>query len=144
MMIDPEKTTYLYKVNLHYLQQFFKATESQSKYHVYRSKDFYGAVLRSRESLMSLDGEEVVVSMRLKGRGGEGGSVNGIKIDLMKKTDPRVDKYGIDVDDLSRIDIEVHPNEAGNILLVDQLSEASAFFYKRQEGSSLIIFVRRT
>lgn len=142
-MIQNESPTFLYTVNTNELGKHFKELpgESRSPYKQYVSKSFYGAVIRSKISLVSLDQEKVVVSIRLKGRQSARQSVTGVKIDLMKMDDPRIEKYGIEPGQLEEITIQVDSNIPGNIVLNSGESMASAYFYKSQDGSSLINFV---
>lgn len=142
-MYNKQNPTFKYIVNTYRIAQDFKEHNRKGTYITYVSKSFYGAILRSKQPIVRLDGDPVAISVRLKGRGGKGQTVTGVKIDLIPKSDSRIEKYGIDWDALPEVDIKVNSNAAGNIFLNKQPALLSAFFYKDREGSSVINFVEK-
>lgn len=77
--------------------------------------------------------------VRLKGRSDSQQMVTGIKIDLIEPDDSRIDKYGINLENLQEARMEVTANVASNIYLNPEPVLASAFFFKKR--TSVINFV---
>lgn len=137
-------STFTTTVNLHYLQKFFKENAEPSKdspYYQYVSKNFYGAVIRSQKTLENLDLTQIVVNIRLKGRGNSQQTVTGVKIDFMQMDDPRLQEYGINPSELQAAEMRVIANIPGNTVLNPVHTLTTMFFYTRKDGTSIINFV---
>ncbi len=142
-MTDISDTTFLYTIDANKIGNHFKEHSTSGKYNSYVSKYFYGAVIRSRRPLYSLDGKQVVMNVRPKGRGGNGQTVTGIKIDLIELGDERIEKYGIEIKDLPAVEMQITSNIKQNIILNPTPALLNAFFYKDKDGSSIINIVEK-
>lgn len=139
-MYNKKHPTFRYQINTTFIGRHFKEHNRNGKYITYVSKNFYGAVIRSKIPLLRLEKERVAISVRLKGRGDRKQSVTGIKVDVIPQSDDRIDNYGLVWDDLPIVDITIN-NIPGNIMLNPQPSLLTAFFYKRKDGSTVINFI---
>jgi hypothetical protein len=143
-MIKNAAPTFLYRVNVNELSRHFKEISTpsdESPYYQYGSKRFFGAIIRSQISLVRLDNELVTISVRLKGRNGQGQTVTGVKIDLITDDDPRIERYGLRPEKMPVVRIRVQANIKNNIILAPDPILAGVFIYRTREGASLIQFV---
>lgn len=141
-MYNQQYPTFLYTINANKIGEHFIEHSTRGKYNSYVSKNFYGAVIRCRKSLVRLDLQEVVMTVRVKGRSDRRQSVTGVKIDLIEKCDPRIDKYGLDIKELTPVEMQID-NIPGNIMINAQPALLNTFFYKRKDGSTVINFVEK-
>lgn len=135
--------TYITTVNVHQLGQHFKEIsepDHRNDYYQYASKYFYGAVIRSKISLLTADQRKMVVSVRLKGRSGQGQTVTGVKIDFIAPEDPRIEKYGIRINELQEVMIDIQSGIKNTFLIQPKPAEADVFFYDNEDGSAVISF----
>lgn len=134
-MYDKTNPSFQYTVNANYISKHFKEFSRSGKYYSYVSKDFYGAVIRSKKPLFAIDADNVVMAIRYKGHGRD---VTGIKIDLIEFGDDRIEEYDLTPGRLPRVTMEVESNIPNNLIINPEPTLLTCFFYKNKEGSSII------
>lgn len=128
---------FLYNVNVMGLGSEFIDRGIGDKYYEYESKNFFGAVIRSHEPLMRIDGEDQVMVIHTRYTDGK---FCGVNIDIIPPDHSRVDKYDIKPKRIPLVDLQIR-NNPGNIVINDTESLTSLFFHDHQNRKTTIINV---
>lgn len=102
---------FLYKVNSTFISKHFRYHhDPNSPYFRYISKKFGGVTIRTVRDLIALEQEAVVMSVRYSGRNFTDNKlsyINGIKIDLIELDDSRIEEFGIEIDNLELVTMNI-------------------------------------
>ena len=102
---------FLYDVNLYKISQYFLHEEvHESPYHIYKSKDFYGATIRTEKEIEDYQYQTALLAVRFKGHGfsdGQFDRLTGIKMDIIGNEDRRMNEIDIALDTLDYVKMEI-------------------------------------
>jgi len=139
---------FLYQVNLYKISQYFIEEDvPESPFYTYRSKNFYGATIRSEREIEDYQYDSVLLAIRFKGHGYNDGTferLTGIKMDIIGDGDRRMKELSDDIDfeSLDFVTMEIDW-KTGHISMtdVDEATLLLSVYDRKADRTGTITFI---
>lgn len=137
---------FLYDVNLFEINKYFKFEETpDSPYYLYKSKDFYGATIRTDLPLEAYVGRRVLLAVRYKGHGysnGEFDRLTGVKMDVIGPQEPRMRELDIALDSLPVVSMRIETKNG--LITINEVNTACLILSlhdEKEHKTGIITFI---